>query len=297
MIKGILRKIRGRKEDRGITLREYLEGRIVGQRGAIEEVIKRIKVRAKRGGNILGVFLFVGATGVGKTETAKAIGEWFKDRYGHQFLRFDMGGFSDYHTASTLLGSPRGYVGSEEGGALTRPLMENPRAVILFDEMEKAHSSLYRPLMSLIDEGRVQEIASGKDAYIKQGVIVFTSNLYQRTIRQIEKVVEDEVEREVLIRDLLTGKEREVEEVVGREVIEEDRRNGTVSFPPEFIGRIDSIVVFNPLTVEELAQIVYRMAGDKLSADKVWEIVRKHYLIANKYGVRMFIKKVEEDVI
>ncbi|MGC8580607.1 MAG: AAA family ATPase, partial [bacterium] len=148
------------------SLRIFLDNVVVGQEHAKKEIEEEIvkllrKQQALRTRSpILGTFFFVGPTGVGKTETAKAIADYFASM-GYQFLRFDMGNFSDYHTASTLVGSPKGYIGSEEGGALTRPLMRNPRAVILFDEMEKAHPSLFKTFMALIDEGEIQEVSTG----------------------------------------------------------------------------------------------------------------------------------------
>jgi ATPases with chaperone activity, ATP-binding subunit len=124
-----------------------MDQHVIGQSYAKEEIVKQLITQVRkaqaaggRGFRVLGTFFFVGPTGVGKTETAKAIYEYFK-QYGYQFLRFDMGNFGNPQDAATLTGSPRGYLGSDEGGALTRPLMSNNRAVILFDEMEKLAQS------------------------------------------------------------------------------------------------------------------------------------------------------------
>lgn len=311
----------GRKKNKAVaikignlpSLREYLESRIVGQRKAIDDIVSVVKMKTRkqevenRPNAILGTFLFVGKTGVGKTETAKAIGEWFNVKYGHQFLSFDMGNFSDHHTASTLVGSPKGYIGSEEGGALTRPLMSNPKAVILFDEIEKAHPSLYKPLMRLIDEGLIQEMSTGQYVRLHQGIIIFTSNLWQGVIRHLSQTIVDDVERELLIRDVLTGKLDKVSKYVPQEIIAEDmqrftgdRRIETMNFPPEFVGRIDKVVVYKPLKDMDLVEIVARIM-DRYNIPRdmkyAYQLVQKYKQIANEYGVRVFIKKVEEELL
>ncbi len=303
-----------------IILKDYLKSRIVGQDEALNEITrtltKNLTKQEKTGEvkNVIGTFLFVGPTGVGKTETAKAIAEWFNYKYGHQFLSFDMGNFSDMNTASTLVGSPRGYIGSEEGGALTRPLLKNPKAVILFDEIEKGHPSLYKPLMRLVDEGIVQEVSTGVHARLSQGIIIFTSNLYQATIKEINQRVFNEIEREMLTRDVLSGKFDEVNKIVPKSVIEEDfkrftgdTRYETKNFPQEFLGRIDKVIVFKPLDEQALAQIVvkilqkYNFVKNQEDISKnvgyIWELVAKYKPVADKYGVRVFIKKIEEEIL
>ena len=294
-----------------VPLKEWLKLRIFGQDEAVDEITKQIKVnikKAERKGvvpRVLGTFLFVGQTGVGKTETAKALAEWFWDKYGHQFLRFDMGNFSDMNTASTLTGSPKGYIGSEEGGALTRPLMQNPKAVILFDEIEKGHPSIYKTFMSLIDEGEIQEVSTGKRVFLNQSVIVFTSNLYQNTINEINQKVFDEVKKEMLIRDVLSGKLEEASRIVGDYIVDEDLRRftsdlETTHFPSEFVARIDKVVPFKSLSIDDLANIVANVLyvnGIQVNENKVWELTKKYEPIAREYGVRVFIKKVEEKAL
>ena len=301
---------RGRKV---IPLEDYLKSRVVGQEQAIKDIVKVIKKNTKkqevegRAKPLLGTFLLVGLTGVGKTETAKALAEWFGSMYGHQFLQFDMGGFSDYNTASTLVGSPKGYIGSEEGGALTRPLMHNPRAVILFDEIEKAHPSLYKPLMRLIDEGTIQEVSTGQIARVSQGIILFTSNLWQGTIRELNRSVPDEVEREMIIRDVLSGKIESALRYVPERVLREDmqrftgdKRFETMGFPPEFVGRIDKIVVYRLLKTMDLVELVARTMerlGIERDMKRAYQITKKYESVAQKYGVRVFLKKVEEELL
>ena len=190
--------------------RQILDQHVIGQSYAKEEIAKQLVTQVKkaqaagRNVRVLGTFFFVGPTGVGKTETAKAISEYFK-KSGYQFLRFDMGNFANPQDAATLTGSPRGYIGSNEGGALTRPLMSNPRAVILFDEMEKADPVLFRTFMTLIDEGEIQETSTGKRVTLNNAIIIFTSNLYQGSIKEIITKEKDPITAELAIRNLLTG--------------------------------------------------------------------------------------------
>jgi len=313
VVKGLSKKRKIRREK---PFKDFISACIVGQKEAKEDIARSIYIKAKKQERVgvqrvLGTFMFVGPTGVGKTETAKCIAKWFNERYGHQFLRFDMGNFNDYASASTLTGAPQGYIGSEEGGALTRPLIANNRAVILFDEIEKGHPSLYKTFMSLIDEGEIQDTSTGQRVALNQSIVIFTSNLYQSTVRGIKEKVKDQVKAEMFIRDILTGKIGEVESIVGRNVIEEDikKLTGTEvsNFPPEFIGRIDKVVVFDQLNREDLAQIVANVMlqngivkGQEdvnRIADRIWEIVEKYEGLAKKYGVRMFIKKVEEEIL
>jgi len=289
--------------------RQILDQQVIGQSYAKEEIAKQLVTQVKkaqaagRNPRVLGTFFFVGPTGVGKTETAKAIYEYFKQS-GYQFLRFDMGNFAKPQDAATLTGSPRGYIGSDEGGALTRPLMRNPRAVILFDEMEKADPTLFRTFMTLIDEGEIQETSTGKRVTLNNAIIIFTSNLYQATIKEIITKEKDPIAAELAIRNLLTGNYNDALKYVSWEQIQMERPPDrhtsygmTSKFPPEFIGRIDKVVPFTSLSVEDYKVIVKRLAAKYKKNVDVDAIVKKNLPIAEKYGVRQFIKKVEEDIL
>jgi hypothetical protein len=286
--------------------RQTLDQQIIGQNYAKEEIVKQLAKQANKskalgqGFNVFGTFFFVGPTGVGKTETAKAIYEYFKQS-GYQFLRFDMGNFANPHDASTLTGSPRGYIGSDEGGALTRPLMRNPRAVILLDEMEKADPSLFRTFMTLIDEGEIQETSTGKRVTLDNAIIIFTSNLYQATIKEIITKEKDPIAAELAIKNLLSGDPTDALKYASRDLIyrETPTNSGvmTSKFPPEFIGRIDKVIPFTSLSVEDYKVIVRRLATKYKKNVNVDLIVSKNLPIAEKYGVRQFIKKVEEDIL
>jgi ATPases with chaperone activity, ATP-binding subunit len=289
--------------------RQTLDQQVIGQGYAKEKIVKQLVKQVKKaqavGHNVrvLGTFFFVGPTGVGKTESAKAIYEYFK-RSGYQFLRFDMGNFANPHDAATLTGSPRGYIGSDEGGALTRPLMRNPKAVILFDEMEKADPTLFRTFMTLIDEGEIQETSTGKRVTLNNAIIIFTSNLYQGSIKEIITKEKDPIAAELAIRNLLTGNYHDALKYVSWEQIQmekpPDRHTShgmTSKFPPEFIGRIDKVVPFTSLSEEDYKVIVKKLAAKYKKNVDVDAITKKNLPIAEKYGVRQFIKKVEEDIL
>ncbi|MFP3159726.1 MAG: AAA family ATPase [Hydrogenobaculum sp.] len=288
------------------SFKQTLDQQVIGQSYAKEEIIKQLAKQVNKskalgeGFRVLGTFFFVGPTGVGKTETAKAIYEYFKQS-GYQFLRFDMGNFANPHDSSTLTGSPRGYIGSDEGGALTRPLMRNNRAVILLDEIEKADPSLFRTFMTLIDEGEIQETSTGKRVSLDNAIIIFTSNLYQATIKEIITKEKDPIAAEAAIRNLLSGDPTDALKYASRDLIyrETPTNSGvmTSKFPPEFIGRIDKVIPFTSLSVEDYKVIVRKLAAKYKKNVNVDLIVSKNLPIAEKYGVRQFIKKVEEDIL
>jgi len=291
------------------NLKQTINQQVIGQSYAKEEIVKQFIMQARKsqaagyGFHMLGTFFFVGPTGVGKTETAKAIYEYFK-QYGYQFLRFDMGNFGNPHDAATLTGSPRGYVGSEEGGALTRPLMNNNRAVILFDEMEKASPVLFRTFMTLLDEGEIQETSTGTRVTLDNAIIIFTSNMYQGTIKEIITKEQNPVVAEVAIRNLLTGNYSNALKYVSQEQIQMEKppenvgsHGMTNKFPPEFMGRIDKVIPFTSLSEEDYKVIVNRLAVKYKKNVDVDAITKKNLPIAEEYGVRQFIKKVEEDIL
>jgi ATP-dependent Clp protease ATP-binding subunit ClpA len=269
-------------------LERYLKEKIVGQDDAIGMLTDAIYQQAKAKSRNLGSYLFVGQTGVGKTETAKALAEYLKP-YGYAFYRFDMNSFTQEHTASTLLGSPKGYIGSDEGGLLPRKLLENPRAVILFDEIEKAHPSLYRIFMTLIDEGYVQEVTTGIRVPAKNSIFIFTSNLYQETISAIISSDKDEIEKEMLILDVLTGKVQPLP----TDYTYIDQYGMPFRFPAEFVARLTKVVPFRKLSYQDLEKIAIKIVGDK---NKAIRLTKQYYPLAEKYGVRVFVKKIRESM-
>lgn len=297
--------------DKVEALRTAATNQVVGQDEAINIIATELRCSlkeqelTKKPRPILGTFMLVGPTGVGKTETTRAIGDFLKD-YGHQYLFFQMSNFTDYHTASSLVGSPKGYIGSNEGGALTRPLMKNPKSVMVFDEMEKAHGSLFRIFMGLLDSGEMQEVPSGVIVKVSNAIVFFTSNLMQGTIREVAAKVQDEVERMNILRDVLQGNLQEAARIVSRDIIENDLRfishdgrQGTPFFPPEFLGRINMIVPYKPITDEHLWSITLKIAAELniKNQEALKKVFIKNKPIADKYGVRPYIKAIKKDLL
>jgi hypothetical protein len=272
---------------------DYAKRWVVGQDHAIETIQKVLIANNKLAdlGNpkrqrILASFLFVGPTGVGKTETAKALASWLKD-YGYDYLRIDANQFSDRESTWTLLGSPKGYVGSDRPGLLPAAISQNPKQVILIDEIEKADQGFYQFLLQMLDEGYVVERSTGNVYYLQRAVVIITSNLENKRIAEIMETLKDPIQIDIAVRKTL---EDAVVDVGGR----------TFRITPEFLGRIDAVVPFRSLGFEDLVQIAYRELRDlglHISYETVYELTKKYYPVAREYGVRYFLKKVQEDVL
>jgi ATP-dependent Clp protease ATP-binding subunit ClpB len=210
-------------------MEEVLRRRVVGQDRALEviaDVIRRSRVGLAEPGRPLGVFLFVGPTGVGKTETAKALAE-FLFGSDHKLLALDMSEFSERHSVAKLIGAPPGYVGYGESGRLLEKVRREPYQVVLFDEIEKAHPEVYNILLQLMDEGRLTD-GQGRTVDFSNTVVIMTSNLAGEKLLDLE---ETEFEGAIL---------------------EAVRHH----FRPEFLNRIDEIVIFKPLTRQNLEDII-----------------------------------------
>jgi ATP-dependent Clp protease ATP-binding subunit ClpA len=286
-----------------------IEDCVVGQNTAIKEIFSTLTLNIKKADkidkykSILGSFFLVGPTGVGKTETVKGFAHALEKR-GWQFLRFDMNNFTEAHTASTLVGSPKGYVGSNEGGALTKPLMSNPKAVILFDEIEKAHHSLFRVFMTLLDEGEIQEVSTGKRIKLKKSVIFFTSNMFQESIGLLYDAIKDVDKRSCLIKDLISGKREEACEYINQNIVQEealkfsslDRERNIIGYPAEFVARIDSIIPFKHLSDKDYKELVMRLCKKcniKRSDADIDTLVDTNKQYAKTYGVREMLRHIE----
>ena len=218
-----------------LHLDEILHRRIIGQDQAVEKVCEAI-IRSRAGisdpGRPTGSFLFLGPTGVGKTELAKALAEnLFDDE--HSMLRIDMSEYMEKYSVSRLVGAPPGYVGYEEGGQLTEAVRRKPYSVILFDEIEKAHSDVFNILLQVLDDGRITD-SQGRTVDFKNTIIIMTSNLGSEY--------------------LLSGIDSE------GNITEEAQNHVTSllksSFRPEFLNRLDEIVFYKPLTRQETVKIV-----------------------------------------
>jgi ATP-dependent Clp protease ATP-binding subunit ClpC len=221
------------ERERLMKLETELHGRIVGQDEAVVAVAEA--VRRSRAGlgdprRPVGSFLFLGPTGVGKTELARALAEaLFGDE--NLMVRFDMSEFQERHTVSRLVGAPPGYVGYEEAGQLTEQVRRRPYSVLLFDEIEKAHADVFNILLQILDDGRLTD-AQGRTVDFKHTVVIMTSNLGAARIQDYARRGESFEELKAELMEVLRG-----------------------SFRPEFINRIDEIIVFRALTDEQLAEI------------------------------------------
>jgi ATP-dependent Clp protease ATP-binding subunit ClpB len=214
-----------------VTMEERLGRRVIGQEEALKAVADAVR-RARAGlqdpNRPIGSFIFLGPTGVGKTETARALAEFMFDDE-HAMIRLDMSEYMEKHAVARMIGAPPGYVGYEEGGQLTEAIRRRPYAVVLFDEIEKAHPDVFNVLLQILDDGRLTD-AKGRTVDFKNTVLIMTSNLGSREIQEAE------------------GDEKQVREAV----LQELRAN----FKPEFLNRIDDIVIFHQLSREQIAEII-----------------------------------------
>jgi ATP-dependent Clp protease ATP-binding subunit ClpB len=216
-----------------IHMEEYLHQRVVGQDEALRVVSNAVR-RARAGlqdpNRPIGSFIFLGPTGVGKTELARALAEFLFDDE-RAMIRIDMSEYQEKHTVSRLIGAPPGYVGYEEGGQLTEAVRRRPYSVVLFDEIEKAHSEVFNVLLQLLDDGRLTD-GQGRTVDFRNTVVIMTSNLGNELWMARDGVMHENVTRDAVTRIL------------------------QAHFRPEFLNRIDEVVVFQPLTRADLSQIV-----------------------------------------
>ena len=227
-------------------LEEALHKRVIGQNEAVEAVskaIRRGRVGLKDPNRPIGSFLFLGPTGVGKTELSKALAE---SLFGNEdaMIRVDMSEYMEPHSVAKLIGSPPGYVGYDEGGQLTEEIRRKPYSVILFDEIEKAHPDVMNMLLQILDDGRLTD-ATGRTVNFKNTVIIMTSNVGARMItdKNVLGFSKDDKDKE--------GQEKEYE-TIKKDVMAELKKQ----FRPEFINRIDDIIVFHKLTADDISQII-----------------------------------------
>jgi len=229
----VTRMLEGERE-KLLKMEERLGHRVIGQSDAVRAVSDA--VRRNRAGlgdpnRPIGSFMFLGPTGVGKTELCKALAEFLFDDE-NAMVRIDMSEFMEQHSVARLIGAPPGYVGYEEGGRLTEAVRRKPYSVILFDEVEKAHRDVFNVLLQVLDDGRLTD-GQGRTVDFKNAVIVMTSNIGSAQIQEMKGKSAEDWEVEAAVKDMLKQ-----------------------FFRPEFLNRIDEIIVFHPLSREQLTRIV-----------------------------------------
>ena len=254
-----LSKIEKGDKEKVINLKETLEKRVIGQDPAIELVsnaILRQRAGIKDANRPIGSFLFLGPTGVGKTEVARALAEALFDSESH-IIRIDMSEYMEKFATSRLIGAPPGYVGYEEGGQLTEKVRRNPYSIVLFDEIEKAHPEVFNLLLQMLDDGRLTD-SQGRVVDFKNTIIIMTSNLGSEA--------------------LLNGHKEEVEALLHQ------------TFKPEFLNRIDEIVYFSPLSKDTQRKIVDKMLRELSNrlAESYYDVTfsdnLKDYILDSSYS-------------
>ncbi|HEX5746883.1 MAG TPA: ATP-dependent chaperone ClpB [Archangium sp.] len=232
-----------------VHMEDRLANRVIGQRSAIEAVSNAVR-RARSGlqdpNRPIGSFIFLGPTGVGKTETAKALAEFLFDD-DSAMVRIDMSEYMEKHSVARLVGAPPGYVGYEEGGQLTEAVRRRPYTVVLFDEIEKAHPDVFNMLLQILDEGRLTD-SQGRTVDFKNTVLIMTSNIGSQALQEG-----------------MQGKE-ELDEATREDVLGILRQH----FRPEFLNRVDEVILFEPLRKKDIRRIVELQVArlQKLLSDK-----------------------------
>ena len=236
-----VRRLAEEETERLKQMEKILHERVVGQEEAIVAVskaIRRGRVGLKDPNRPIGSFMFLGPTGVGKTELTKALAEaMFGDE--NAMVRVDMSEYMEKHTVSKMIGSPPGYVGYEEGGQLTEKVRRKPYCVVLFDEIEKAHADVFNILLQILDDGHITD-SRGRRINFKNTIIIMTSNIGARNIISPKK-----------LGFISTEDAEKSYEDMKKNVMEEVKR----TFKPEFLNRIDETLVFHPLTTKEIREI------------------------------------------
>ncbi len=285
-------KLTEKESERLLKLEDRLHKRVIGQNeavSAIAKAIRRSRVGLQDPNRPIGSFIFLGPTGVGKTELCKALAEAV---YGDQnnMVRIDMSEYMEKHAVSKLIGAPPGYVGYDEGGQLTEAIRRNPYSVVLLDEIEKAHSDVFNILLQILEDGRLTD-GKGKLVNFKNTIIIMTSNIGAHKITKQRNV------------GFLTSVSNESEYKSMKENILDDLKK---SFRPEFLNRIDDTIVFHKLEKDNLKDILDIMLKDikirlnKNNIDIIFNDDIKDYLLSkctvNDYGARPFRRVITKEI-
>ncbi len=278
-----------------LNIEKYLKKYIIGQVEAINKIskaVKRSRVGISDPHKPLGSFLFLGPTGVGKTELTKKLTEFLFDSVG-SLIRVDMSELMEGHSVSKLIGSPPGYVGHEEGGSLTEKVRHRPYSVILFDEVEKAHPEIFNILLQVLDDGKLTD-GKGREVNFKNTIIILTSNIGSEFIEQMESIgfADDEI------------KKKGGDYIIAKEKISEAIKN---HFRPEFLNRLDDIIIFDTLSQQsiveivkiELEKIVKRLEEKniKISVSKKALLKISEMGYSPEYGARPIKRELQKNIL
>ncbi len=278
-----------------VRIEDALQGRVIGQEGAIKSVASALR-RARAGladeNRPLGSFMFLGPTGVGKTELAKALAEFmFNDD--KALVRIDMSEYMEKHSVSRLIGSPPGYVGFEEGGQLTEVVRHRPYSLILFDEIEKAHPEVFNILLQILDNGRLTD-SKGKIVNFKNSIILLTSNVGSHYFKQMSNIGFASLQEHEAAPQEGNFKDR---------VMDSLRR----TFKPEFLNRLDEIIIFNPLAkkeVEKIVELQLELVKEKLKERSIKiqiDPAAKKYIVEHgfdpEYGARPIRRLIQKTIL
>ena len=274
-------------------LENTLHKRVIGQEEAVSAVAKAVKrgrVGLKDPARPIGSFLFLGPTGVGKTEVAKALAEAV---FGNEdaMIRVDMSEYMEKHSVSKMIGSPPGYVGHEDGGQLSEKVRRNPFSVILFDEIEKAHPDVFNILLQVLDDGRITD-SQGRTVDFKNTIIIMTSNAGASSIIEPKRLGFGDM-----------SDEKQDHELMKNNVTEEVRR----IFKPEFLNRIDETIVFRTLNKDDMKKItallmkeLVKRAEDQLDIELTVRDSARTYIVEKaydkKYGARPLKRKIQDEI-
>ncbi|MEO9248634.1 ATP-dependent chaperone ClpB [Citricoccus nitrophenolicus] len=269
------------EQDKLLAMEEHIGERLIGQRSAVASVsdaVRRSRAGISDPDRPTGSFLFLGPTGVGKTELAKSLADFLFDD-DHAMVRIDMSEYSEKHSVSRLVGAPPGYVGHEEGGQLTELVRRRPYSVILLDEVEKAHPEVFDILLQVLDDGRLTD-GQGRTVDFRNVILILTSNLGSQFL--VDQALDEAAKRDAVMR------------VVNS------------SFKPEFLNRLDDIILFDPLSIEDLTRIVDlqveslagRLSSRRLALE-VTEAAREWLALTGfdpAYGARPLRRLVQREI-